>query len=60
MSANASGSDEGSGVPGVGGTSGAVGDSVSLGNPLLVKRAPEKLEPLTILDTTLRDGERCV
>ena len=33
-------------------------DSVSLGNPLLVKRAPEKLEPLTILDTTLRDGEQ--
>jgi 2-isopropylmalate synthase len=33
-------------------------DSVSLGNPLLVKPAPEKLEPLTILDTTLRDGEQ--
>jgi len=33
-------------------------DSVSLGNPLLMKRAPEKLEPLTILDTTLRDGEQ--
>ena len=33
-------------------------DSVSLGNPLLDRRAPEKLEPLTILDTTLRDGEQ--
>src|ERR1017187_6964371 len=33
-------------------------ESVSLGNPLLQRRAPEKLEPLTILDTTLRDGEQ--
>ncbi len=60
MSTSANGSDEGGGVRGEGGSSGAGAgaDSVSLGNPLLVKRAPEKLEPLTILDTTLRDGEQ--
>ena len=32
--------------------------SVSLGNPLLELAAPENPEPLTILDTTLRDGEQ--
>jgi 2-isopropylmalate synthase len=30
----------------------------SLGNPLFQRRAPEHPEPLTILDTTLRDGEQ--
>ena len=49
MSTSANGSDEGGGVRGEGGSSGAGAgaDSVSLGNPLLVKRAPEKLEPLS-------------
>jgi 2-isopropylmalate synthase len=58
MSANTSGSDEGGGVPGAGGSSRAGGDPVSLGNPLFVRQAPEHPEPLTILDTTLRDGEQ--
>ena len=35
-----------------------VGGSVSPGNPLINRQAPEKLEPLVILDTTLRDGEQ--
>ena len=33
-------------------------DSVSLGNPLFARQAPEHPEPLLILDTTLRDGEQ--
>jgi 2-isopropylmalate synthase len=36
----------------------SAGGSVSLGNPLVDRRAPETLEPLVILDTTLRDGEQ--
>jgi 2-isopropylmalate synthase len=58
MSASAKASNAGGGVAGAGGSSGAGAGSVSLGNPLLVKQAPEKLERLTILDTTLRDGEQ--
>ncbi len=30
----------------------------SLGNPLLIATAPAEPQPLTILDTTLRDGEQ--
>jgi len=33
-------------------------DSVSLGNPLFARQAPENPAPLLILDTTLRDGEQ--
>jgi 2-isopropylmalate synthase len=33
-------------------------DSVSLGNPLFARQAPEHPAPLLILDTTLRDGEQ--
>ena len=33
-------------------------DSVSLGNPLFARPAPENPAPLLILDTTLRDGEQ--
>jgi 2-isopropylmalate synthase len=60
MSADAGGSDEGGGgVPGGGASSGTGGgDSISLGNPLLHRQAPENPEPLVILDTTLRDGEQ--
>ncbi len=36
----------------------SIGGSASLGNPLLDRKAPETLEPLVILDTTLRDGEQ--
>jgi 2-isopropylmalate synthase len=36
----------------------ATGSSTSLGNPLVVAAAPERPERLTILDTTLRDGEQ--
>jgi 2-isopropylmalate synthase len=52
MSARTSGSDKEGGVASGG------GDPVSLGNPLFQRRAPEKLERLVILDTTLRDGEQ--
>ena len=31
---------------------------VSLGNPLFERAAPDDLEGLAILDTTLRDGEQ--
>ncbi|MGO8686758.1 MAG: 2-isopropylmalate synthase [Candidatus Dormibacteria bacterium] len=60
MSAHASGTGGGAGdVPGGGVSRGAGGgDSVSLGNPLLDRQAPENPEPLVILDTTLRDGEQ--
>jgi 2-isopropylmalate synthase len=34
------------------------GHSVSLGNPLVERQAPENPEHLAILDTTLRDGEQ--
>ena len=33
-------------------------NSVSPGNPLFQRQAPEHPEPLLILDTTLRDGEQ--
>ena len=36
----------------------SVSDSVSLGNPLFARQAPENPAPLLILDTTLRDGEQ--